>query len=101
MRSGFTAPPVSTTAWSSSTRTLGSVERHGSDAAFQGRLRAPADRARRPHDPWPRRERGDDLAVISPGSPLGTSLVGRQAGDVVEYQAPGGTLKVEVVAVDV
>src|SRR5437773_993081 len=46
-------------------------------------------------------ERRDDLAVISPGSPLGTSLVGRQAGDAVEYQAPGGTLKVEVVAVDV
>jgi transcription elongation factor GreA len=46
-------------------------------------------------------ERRDDLSVISPGSPLGTSLVGRNVGDVVEYEAPGGTLKVEVVAVDV
>ena len=45
-------------------------------------------------------ERRDDLSVISPGSPLGQVLVGRRAGDVVEYQAPGGVLKVEVVAVD-
>src|SRR5438552_9051654 len=37
-------------------------------------------------------ERRDDLSVISPGSPLGTALVGRQVGDVVEYEAPGGTL---------
>ncbi|MBV8982317.1 MAG: transcription elongation factor GreA [Acidimicrobiia bacterium] len=46
-------------------------------------------------------ERRDDVSVISPGSPLGQALVGRGAGDVVEYEAPGGTLKVEVVAVDV
>jgi transcription elongation factor GreA len=46
-------------------------------------------------------ERRDDVSVISPGSPLGQALVGRAAGDVVEYEAPGGTLKVEVVAVDV
>ena len=45
-------------------------------------------------------ERRDDLTVISPGSPLGTSLLGRQVGDVVQYEAPGGILKVEVVAVD-
>jgi transcription elongation factor GreA len=45
-------------------------------------------------------ERRDDVSVISPGSPLGQALVGRGAGDVVEYEAPGGTLKVEVVAVD-
>ena len=46
-------------------------------------------------------ERHKDLSVISPGSPLGQSLVGRRTGDVVEYEAPGGMLKVEVVAVDV
>ena len=46
-------------------------------------------------------ERRDDVSVISPGSPLGKALIGRGAGDVVEYEAPGGTLKVEVVAVDV
>ena len=43
----------------------------------------------------------EDLSVISPGSPLGQSLMGRRTGDVVEYEAPGGILKVEVVAVDV
>jgi len=46
-------------------------------------------------------ERRDDVSVISPGSPLGQALVGRSTGDVVEYEAPGGMLKVEVVAVDV
>ena len=46
-------------------------------------------------------ERRDDVSVISPGSPLGQALIGRGAGDIVEYEAPGGTLKVEVVAVDV
>jgi transcription elongation factor GreA len=45
-------------------------------------------------------ERRDDVPVISPGSPLGQALIGRGAGDIVEYEAPGGTLKVEVVAVD-
>jgi len=45
-------------------------------------------------------ERRDDVSVISPGSPLGQALVGRSTGDVVEYEAPGGMLKVEVVAVD-
>ena len=46
-------------------------------------------------------ERHQDLSVISPGSPLGQSLVGRRTGDIVEYEAPGGMLKVEVLAVDV
>ena len=44
-------------------------------------------------------ERPDGLPVISPKSPLGQALVGRQAGDTVEYQAPSGTLKVEIVEV--
>jgi transcription elongation factor GreA len=35
--------------------------------------------------------------VISPGSPLGGALMGKTVGDVVEYEAPGGMLKVEVV----
>ncbi len=42
-------------------------------------------------------ERHDELNVVSPGSPLGQALLGRGAGDVVEYQAPGGTLRVEIV----
>jgi transcription elongation GreA/GreB family factor len=32
-------------------------------------------------------------------APLGQVLMGRTAGDTVEYTAPGGTLKVEIVAV--
>ncbi len=44
-------------------------------------------------------ERREDVAVVSPASPLGQVLVGRGRGDVVEYEAPGGTLKVEIVEV--
>ena len=45
-------------------------------------------------------ERRDDVAVVSPQSPLGQALVGRRKGDVVEYQAPGGDLKVEIVDIE-
>jgi transcription elongation factor GreA len=44
-------------------------------------------------------ERRDDVSVISPGSPLGQALLGRKAGDKVEYQAPNGTLTVEIVSI--
>ncbi|MGH9102025.1 MAG: GreA/GreB family elongation factor, partial [Acidimicrobiales bacterium] len=44
-------------------------------------------------------ERREDVSVISPGSPLGQALVGRRPGETVEYEAPGGTLRVEVVGV--
>ncbi len=44
-------------------------------------------------------ERHDELSVVSPGSPLGQALLGRAAGDRVEYEAPGGKLRVEVVEV--
>jgi len=44
-------------------------------------------------------ERRGDMAVVSPGAPLGQALIGRAAGDTVEYQAPGGTLRVEIVKV--
>ncbi len=43
-------------------------------------------------------ERQGDLPVISPSSPLGQVLIGRTAGDAVEYEAPGGALKVHIVA---
>ena len=46
-------------------------------------------------------ERHDDLAVISPGSPLGRALLGHRAGESVEYSAPSGTLKVDIVEVGV
>jgi transcription elongation factor GreA len=42
-------------------------------------------------------ERQGDLPVVSPSSPLGQVLVGRSAGDAVEYRAPGGMLKVHIV----
>ena len=44
-------------------------------------------------------ERHDDLSVVSPGSPLGQALIGRGPGDVVEYEAPGGVQRVEIVTV--
>ena len=45
-------------------------------------------------------ERRPDVAVVSPASPLGQALLGRRKGDVVEYQAPGGNLKVEIVDIE-
>ena len=45
-------------------------------------------------------EQQGDLNVISPSSPLGQVLVGQRGGGAVEYQAPGGTLKVHIVAVE-
>ena len=45
-------------------------------------------------------ERHGDVEVMSPGSPLGKTLVGAKVGDTVDYQAPGGVLKVEVVGIE-
>jgi transcription elongation factor GreA len=45
-------------------------------------------------------ERPGDLPVASPSAPLGQALLGRAEGDVVEYQAPGGKLRVVVVKVE-
>ncbi|MCU1448653.1 MAG: GreA/GreB family elongation factor [Acidimicrobiales bacterium] len=44
-------------------------------------------------------ERRDDMSVVSPGSPLGQALLGHKAGEMVEYEAPSGVLKVEIVEV--
>ncbi len=44
-------------------------------------------------------ERREGVAVISPGSPLGQALVGHGPGEKVEYEAPSGTLRVEIVSV--
>jgi transcription elongation factor GreA len=44
-------------------------------------------------------EHHEGLNVVSPGSPLGQALLGRGPGEVVEYEAPGGTLRVEIVQV--
>ncbi|MGH9294582.1 MAG: GreA/GreB family elongation factor [Acidimicrobiales bacterium] len=44
-------------------------------------------------------ERREGVSVISPGSPLGQALLGKRPGDLVEYEAPTGTLRAEIVSV--
>jgi len=44
-------------------------------------------------------ERREGVSVISPASPLGQALMGHTAGDTVGYDAPTGTLEVEVIEV--
>ena len=44
-------------------------------------------------------ERQGDLTVVSPGSPLGQALIGHAVGESVEYAAPGGNLRVEIVKI--
>ncbi|HAP78228.1 MAG TPA: transcription elongation factor GreA [Acidimicrobiaceae bacterium] len=45
-------------------------------------------------------EKTDALDIMSPQSPLGAALLGKAEGDVVEYQAPNGVLKVRVLEVE-
>lgn len=45
-------------------------------------------------------ERHHELDVISPGSPLGAALIGQLVDQWVEYEAPTGTLRVRIVAVE-
>ena len=44
-------------------------------------------------------ERREGISVVSPSSPLGQALVGHAVGDTVEYAAPGGNLRVEIVKI--
>jgi transcription elongation factor GreA len=44
-------------------------------------------------------ERQGGLTVVSPGSPLGSAMIGHAVGDTVEYAAPGGTLRVHIVKI--
>jgi len=46
-------------------------------------------------------ERREGLSVISPNSPLGQVLLGKRPGETVSYEAPSGTLQVEIVALGV
>lgn len=39
------------------------------------------------------------LLLASPSSPLGSALMGAGVGDTVAYEAPGGTFRVQIVAV--
>ena len=45
-------------------------------------------------------EKTGDLDVVSPSSPLGSALLGSRPGDTVEFEAPNGTLRVEVIEVE-
>ncbi|MFM8862598.1 MAG: GreA/GreB family elongation factor [Acidimicrobiia bacterium] len=45
-------------------------------------------------------ERHGELEVLTPGSPLGQALMDRQVGAMVDFEAPGGVLKVEIVDIE-
>ncbi|MEC7845255.1 MAG: transcription elongation factor GreA [Actinomycetota bacterium] len=45
-------------------------------------------------------ERVEDAEVASPTSPLGEALLGSKVDQIVEYEAPGGILKVKIVAIE-
>jgi transcription elongation factor GreA len=46
-------------------------------------------------------ERHEDLDVMSPGSPLGSALMGQKVGDTVEFDSPtGATIEVEIVVIE-
>jgi len=46
-------------------------------------------------------ERREGVTVMSSESPLGGALLGAKVGETVSYQAPGGMLAVEIVAIEV
>lgn len=46
-------------------------------------------------------EQRDDVTVVSPGSPMGSALLGAGVGTTVEYEAPtGAMLKIRVVEIE-
>ncbi len=44
-------------------------------------------------------EKREDVLVVSPQSPLGKALIGHKIGAKVIYEAPNGTLEVEIVSI--
>ncbi len=44
-------------------------------------------------------ERREGMDVMSPSSPLGAALLGHKVGDIVEFEAPRGKLRVELVSI--
>ncbi|MHB8827379.1 MAG: transcription elongation factor GreA [Acidimicrobiales bacterium] len=44
-------------------------------------------------------ERPEGVLVASPSSPLGSALLNREIGDLVEYEAPSGVLRVKIVGI--
>jgi len=47
----------------------------------------------------PAENRGSAALVVSPTSPLGQAVLAKSPGDLVSYDAPGGTFEVKVTAV--
>lgn len=45
-------------------------------------------------------EKVDGIDLISPGSPLGEQLMGKEVGATVSYEAPGGQLSVIIMAIE-
>ena len=45
-------------------------------------------------------ERHDSYEVVSPGSPLGSALLGKGPGDTAGYEINGNTITVEIVSVE-
>ena len=45
-------------------------------------------------------EVSDKHDTVSPGSPMGEALIGAKVGETVSYKAPGGDIKVKIVAVE-
>ncbi len=44
-------------------------------------------------------ESSDEFEIVSPGSPMGGALIGARLGETVGYQAPGGQIRVKILAV--
>ncbi|NQV08064.1 transcription elongation factor GreA [bacterium] len=47
----------------------------------------------------PRENRIDGVQLASPTSPLGMALIGAAEGDTVTFDAPGGTIAMEIVSI--
>ena len=45
-------------------------------------------------------ERREGVTIMSSESPLGAALLGAKIGETVSYEAPGGSLAVEIVSVE-
>lgn len=78
------------------------VEEHESDVVSAGRvvaIRYEGDDEIEQYLVGSIEERRENLSVISPGSPLGVALIGHATGETVEFEAPRGTLRVEIVSV--
>jgi len=45
-------------------------------------------------------ERREGILVVSPGSPMGTALLGGKPGEKVSYASPGGEMTIEIVSLE-